>query len=98
MTARTYGLVASAAALALGPLVVRVATQTYSTPPPLVVTAFGDHPAPAYKAPKTPWGEPDLQGTWSSDDTDGIPMARPRAGGRGGGRGGAAATAPPTGL
>jgi hypothetical protein len=28
-------------------------------------------------APKTPWGEPDLQGVWSTDDTSGIPMARP---------------------
>ena len=26
---------------------------------------------------KTPWGDPDLQGTWSSDDTIGIPMQRP---------------------
>jgi len=25
----------------------------------------------------TPWGDPDLQGTWSSDDTIGIPMQRP---------------------
>ncbi|HTM02488.1 MAG TPA: hypothetical protein VL173_03215 [Vicinamibacterales bacterium] len=98
MTARIIGLVASAAALALGPLGVHVATQTYSTPPPLIITAFGEHPVPAYKAPRTPWGEPDLQGTWSSDDTDGIPMARPRAGGRGGRGGGAAATAPATGL
>ena len=73
-----------------GPLgLVVVSGQSTSSPPALVITAFGDKPAPAYKTPMTPWGEPDLQGTWSSDDTDGIPMAR------GGGRGGAAA---PTGL
>src|SRR5262249_24320621 len=26
---------------------------------------------------KTPWGDPDLQGTWSSDDLRGVPMQRP---------------------
>src|SRR5438128_12423079 len=37
-------------------------------------------PAPAAKAwtaPKTPWGDPDLQGTWTSDDCIGTPMQRP---------------------
>jgi hypothetical protein len=28
-------------------------------------------------AQKTPWGDPDLQGTWTSDDTLGVPMERP---------------------
>src|SRR5207302_9836887 len=28
-------------------------------------------------APKTPWSDPDLQGTWTSDDTWGVPMERP---------------------
>src|SRR4051794_3792006 len=78
-----FGLIAAFAVA--GPLSLAVSGQNYSTPPPLVITAFGGKPAPAYKAPMTPWGEPDLQGPWSSDDTDGIPMAR------GGGRGGAAA-------
>ena len=27
---------------------------------------------------KTPWGDPDLQGTWTSDDTWGVPMERPK--------------------
>jgi hypothetical protein len=27
--------------------------------------------------PKTPWGDPDLQGTWTSDDCIGAPMNRP---------------------
>src|SRR5215471_2062099 len=30
-----------------------------------------------YKPPKTSWGDPDLQGTWTSDDTRGVPMERP---------------------
>ena len=48
------------------------------TAPPLVVTAFGgEAPKTRYVTPKTPWGEPDLQGVWSTDDTSGIPMARP---------------------
>jgi hypothetical protein len=45
--------------------------------PPLVITAFGGK-APDYTAPRTPWGDPDLQGVWSSDDMSGIPMARPQ--------------------
>jgi hypothetical protein len=28
---------------------------------------------------KTPWGDPDLQGTWTSDDILGVPMERPVA-------------------
>src|SRR6185436_7436193 len=38
-------------------------------------------PAPAskhYAAPRTPWGHPDLQGTYSNDDETGTPMERPR--------------------
>src|SRR5687767_3317949 len=29
-------------------------------------------------APKTPWGEPDLQGTWSSEAELSVPFERPR--------------------
>ncbi len=40
--------------------------------------------AAAYKdrnwsAPKTSWGQPSLQGTWSTDDMHGIPFDRPEA-------------------
>src|ERR1041384_4148558 len=31
----------------------------------------------AYKAPKTAWGDPDLQGIYSNDDETGTPMERP---------------------
>jgi hypothetical protein len=60
-----------------------------ATAPALVITAYnGGPPPPNWNPPKTPWGEPDLQGVWSSDDaTFGIS----RGGGRGGG-------APQTGL
>ncbi|HEY7190004.1 MAG TPA: hypothetical protein VH436_25800 [Vicinamibacterales bacterium] len=46
--------------------------------PPLVITAYNGGPPIPYTTPKTPWGEPDLQGVWSSDDTSGIPMSRPQ--------------------
>jgi hypothetical protein len=29
--------------------------------------------------PRTPWGDPDLQGTWTTDDTIGVPIERPQA-------------------
>ena len=32
---------------------------------------------PSYSAPRTPWGDPDLQGTYTNSDESGIPMARP---------------------
>ena len=34
-------------------------------------------PATGAKATKTPWGEPDLQGVWTSDAALGIPRERP---------------------
>ena len=66
-----------------------IAGQERSATPPLAITAFGGK-AVDYKAPRTPWGDPDLQGVWSSDDMENVPMA---AGGRGG-RGGPAPTGP----
>ena len=64
--------------------------------PDLVITAFNGGPVPAnWVTPKTPWGEPDLQGVWSSDDAT-FGVSRNQGGGRG--RGGAppqANAAPP---
>jgi hypothetical protein len=57
-----------------------IAGQERAASPPLVFTAFGGK-AVDYKAPRTPWGDPDLQGVWSSDDMENVPMA---VGGRGG--------------
>ena len=34
-------------------------------------------PGKAWTVPKTPWGDPDLQGVWTSDDMLTIPMQRP---------------------
>ncbi len=38
-----------------------------------ISVAFAQHWTP----PKTPWGDPDLQGTWTSDDQRGVPFERP---------------------
>ena len=50
--------------------------QTRGTPPPLVITATAGTPVD-YKAPRTPWDDPDLQGVWSSDDMEGVPDGAP---------------------
>jgi hypothetical protein len=31
----------------------------------------------AWRAPRTPWGDPDLQGVWASDDVRSVPLQRP---------------------
>ena len=36
-------------------------------------TVFGQ----TWHAPKTSWGDPDLQGTWTSDDLRDVPFERP---------------------
>src|SRR6202167_1520729 len=41
------------------------------------VTAVSGQTAKTKAMPETPWGDPDLQGTWTSDDTLGVPMQRP---------------------
>jgi hypothetical protein len=32
---------------------------------------------PRWKAPRNPWGQPDLEGIWTTDDMRGVPMSRP---------------------
>jgi hypothetical protein len=32
---------------------------------------------PNWKAPRTAWGHPELEGTWTSDDMRGVPLSRP---------------------
>jgi len=79
MTGRILGSVFALAALAAfaALVVIPVSGQGSPAPPALVVTAFGGGPAPAYRTPRTPWGDPDLQGVWSSDDMSNIPISRP---------------------
>ncbi len=47
-------------------------------PPPAVAQNAKTEPSTAnWTQPKTPWGDPDLQGTWTSDDCIGAPLNRP---------------------
>ena len=39
-------------------------------------TTAAKYKDPSWQAPRTPWGHPDIQGTWSSDDMRGIPQER----------------------
>jgi hypothetical protein len=43
----------------------------------LARAAGGTVGPPGWNAPTTPWGEPDLQGTWTTDDYIGVPIERP---------------------
>jgi hypothetical protein len=72
---RIFSAVLTAAFVGLATLT--VASQS-GTAPALIITAYnGGAPTP-YTTPRTPWGDPDLQGVWSSDDTSGIPRDRPK--------------------
>jgi hypothetical protein len=49
---------------------------------PGVMTPDGSVPAlGSFKVPKTPWGEPDLQGTYNANDLQGIQMQRAQSAG-----------------
>jgi hypothetical protein len=61
----------------LGIASLSVSGQSQSAPP-LVVTAYNGGAPITYTVARTPWGDPDLQGVWSSDDTAGIPRERPK--------------------
>jgi hypothetical protein len=75
-TRQIASLVAGLVIVAGGVFSTSLSGQSRRTPPPLVVTASGGKPV-EYKAPRTPWGDPDLQGVWSSDDLENVPMSRP---------------------
>ena len=68
------GLTALAAAAAFTSSIVSGQGRVDS---PGVMTADGAVPViGSFNVPKTPWGEPDLQGTYNANDLQGIPMAR----------------------
>jgi hypothetical protein len=77
MFTRMLASSAAAAIVALMASLPVVAQSASTSAPPLVITAYNAGPPTAYSPPRTPWGDPDLQGVWSSDDTSGIPMQRP---------------------
>ena len=79
MTKRLFASLTAAATIAFLATASMPLAGQGTTAPPLVITAYnGGQPTP-YVTPRTPWGDPDLQGVWSSDDTSGIPMQRPQA-------------------
>jgi len=76
MTTRRLGVFGTLAALVTAMVWESLPVAAQGTgAPPLVITAFGGQPV-EYRAPRTPWGDPDLQGVWSSDDMSNIPMSR----------------------
>jgi hypothetical protein len=68
-----YRRLASLGGLIVLALAVKAAAQAPPTPA-RTATPTASKP---WTAPKTPWGDPDLQGTWTSDDCIGTPMQRP---------------------
>ena len=40
-------------------------------------TTSAASPAKPFTTPRTPWGDPDISGTWSSDDLRSVPLQRP---------------------
>jgi hypothetical protein len=60
-------------------LTATVSLQAQKAPAPAVKSAAvpAASASRAWAPPKTPWGDPDLQGTWTSDDCIGTPLNRP---------------------
>jgi hypothetical protein len=74
MSARIPGIVTAAA-------VVFCAALSPGTPADAQTraSAAGSGTRSGWTAPRTPWGDPDFQGTWTTDETIGVPIQRPPA-------------------
>ena len=44
----------------------------------MVVVAAAQSSAQSYKAPQTPWGDPDIQGNYTNLTEAGTPLERPK--------------------
>jgi hypothetical protein len=55
-----------------------ILTGVVSAEPPQRTTARTEGPA-RFAAPRTPWGDPDLQGIWPSDHVVDVPFERPES-------------------
>jgi hypothetical protein len=72
------GSLVIAVGLALAVTVVQVADPAaQATGPSSGAPAATKSVTKTWTAPRTPWGDPDVQGTWSSDDLRGVPTQRP---------------------
>jgi hypothetical protein len=58
-------------------LTVPLSGQGGAGPAAVTKTATAKASGKSYVVPKTPWGEPDLQGVWTSDGEAGVPFERP---------------------
>jgi hypothetical protein len=65
--------------------IVAVCALVVTSPTPAAAQAKGSADAgaaqrtnPHWKAPRTAWGHPDLEGIWTTDDMRGVPMSRPQ--------------------
>ena len=70
--ARLLSMFIWAAVMAAGLALDAQAPQRSGSP-----AAAGSGKTAPYTPPKTPWGDPDLQGTYTNKDENGIPMERP---------------------
>ena len=77
MNHRTF-LGSSAVLIAAAWMTVGAGTLAAQTPVTAKAGAKSNAGSDAPFASKTPWGDPDLQGTWTSDDTWGVPFERPK--------------------
>ncbi len=76
MNQRTFLITTAGAAMFAAMFAARpVAAQSSSVAAKPDPKAVSKSVAPT---PKLPWGAPDLQGTWTSDDTWGVPFERPK--------------------
>lgn len=71
------GILTVVGAMSVSPLIVSGQTSQ----PSQSSTSGGTKQAPkvsTYTQPRTPWGDPDFQGSWTTDDVIGIPLQRPQ--------------------
>jgi hypothetical protein len=73
MRGSIVGVLVGAIALMAAAISVPVSAQA----PSKVTSTSVPAPAKPFTMPKTPWGDPDISGTWSSDDLRGVPVQRP---------------------
>jgi hypothetical protein len=58
---------------------IRVATFGILSVTALVFAAQAQESAVSYRAPRTSWGDPDLQGKWPGTNMGGVPLQRPES-------------------
>ena len=64
-------------AIAAAAVVAAVATGAAQAPTPRAAAARAAAAAKTYNPPRTPWGHPDLQGSYTTTSENGVPLERP---------------------